>query len=211
MAENIPTQLQTPGATGAVTEPTVEQPEVEFTPEQQAKIDAIIKDRLARATKNTLSKEEIKSLRDKAAKADTLEQEKLTAQQKLEAKLQVLEAEKTAKDKEITERDRRELKRSGIEKLIADKKVTLPEGWTVSDAMKHADLSEDGELDSAELLRLCPVKKGLGGGTQTGHSTETGPTFQEKYNSLMKANRIQEAVALKNAYLKGLHPEMWNK
>lgn len=211
MATDPVQTLQTPGATGAATEPTATEPDVEFTPEQQAKIDKIVQDRLARANKNTLSKEEIKALKDKAAKADALEQEKLTAQQKLEAKLQALEAEKAAKEQELTERDRRELKRSGIEKLVVDKKVTLPEGWTVSDAMKHVDLSEEGELDPAELLRLCPAKKGLGGGTQTGHSSETGPTFHEKYNALLKANRFTEAIALKNAYLKGQHPELWNK
>ena len=76
---------QTAGQESAGTE------EIEFTPEQQAKIDKIIQDRLARATKNTLSKEEIKLLKDKAAEADRLKAEKLTDDEKRQARIKELE------------------------------------------------------------------------------------------------------------------------
>jgi hypothetical protein len=208
MPENVITPLQTPGTDTEVQDELTAKVPVEKKTFTQDELDQIVKDRIARERKKYADYPE---LQKKAAEAEKIKAEKLTEEEKRITRIKELEDIASKKDAEIQARDLREAKRSHIEKLIADKKISLPEGTTVGDFLDILSVTEDGSFDSARLLKIAPGKKGLGSGTQTGHAAIDAPTITEKVNALMKAGKLTEAIALKNSYLKGLHPELWNK
>jgi hypothetical protein len=76
----------------------------------QSEVDRIVRERLARATKGQLTKEELAQLRDKATKFDELDAKSKSAEERLSAEAQ---ANKTAAEK-ATERARSKALRASI-------------------------------------------------------------------------------------------------
>ena len=200
MADPIPEPTQTVTVPPAVTEPTG-QPAPDAKTYTQDQIDQMIKDRLDRERKKYSDYSELKA---KAAKADELEKAKLTEDEKRDARIKDLEAQDAAKALQIKDRDIREAKRTTIDKLLAEGKVSLPQGTSVSDVLDLVSVNPDETLDTDRLTRLFPPKppkQSLGSPSQGGHPAPS-PSFDEQYMALLKAGKVQDAVMFKNSYFR---------
>jgi hypothetical protein len=197
MADLIPEPTQTAIVPPAVTEPTG-QPAPDAKTYTQDQIDQMIKDRLDRERKKYSDYSELKA---KAAKADELEKAKLTEDEKRDARIKDLEAQDAAKALQIKDRDIREAKRATIDKLLAEGKVSLPAGTSVSDVLDLVSVNPDETLDTDRLTRLFPPKppkQSLGSPSQGGQPAPT-PSWEEQFNALLAAGKVQQAVQLKNS------------
>ena len=153
---------------------------------------------------------EYKALAEEAKK---LKQEKLTEDEKKQVRIQELEKDAAEKARMLKERDVRDSKRSVVESLLAEKKISLPEGASISDAIKLIDVNPDETLDTAALMRAFPPSKpklGVSSGTQTVTAQAT-PSIDEEYQALLKKGgqaNVMRAVQLKNSAfrLKGVIP-----
>jgi plasmid maintenance system antidote protein VapI len=143
------------------TSPTTGEDEKRLT---QAEVDAIVQDRLKRdrkAREEKLAEELGVSLKEAkeiiVARRKQAEDEK-TELQKATAKAAELEAK--LKLREISD-----LKRSKIEKLIAEKKIQLPNGVSISDVLRTVSGESEDEIEEgASLLpRLFPPSMQVGG------------------------------------------------
>lgn len=160
----------------------------------QAEIDAIIEDRLkrdreAREKELGMTTKEAKALIK--ARKDAEEAEK-TALQKATEKAEA--AEKALKD-----RDLRDLKRSKVEGMIAEKKIKLPDGVSISDVLEMvAGQDEDGIKASAEkLVKFFPFNAAMGAGTNPANGGTKDPTIDEKIAAAEKAGKWALATQLK--------------
>lgn len=147
----------------------------------QAEIDAIIEDRLARDRKTREEKLATDlGMSLKEAKALIAAQKKAKEDEKTE-----LERERDEKEnlkKAIKERDLRDFKRTTIDQMIADKKIKLPEGVSISDVLDMVNgPDEDGILKSAEKLpKFFPFNASMGTGTNPANTTGKDPTIDEQ-------------------------------
>ena len=146
---------------GQKTTPIVGEEEKRLT---QAEVDAIVQDRLKRdrkAREEKIAEELGVSLKEAkeiiAAKRKQADDEK-TELQKATQKAAELEAK--LKLREVSD-----LKRSKIEKLIAEKKIRLPEGVSISDVLRTVSGETEDEIEEGAslLLRLFPPNVQVGG------------------------------------------------
>ena len=180
---------------------------VTFTPEQQAYLDSLIgKARLeGRDSERSKYKDlNISELKKLAEEAKAMKAEKLSAEEKVALRVKELENDAAQKAAQIKERDVREAKRSTIDKLLAEGKVSLPQGTSVSDVLDLVSVNPDETLDTDRLTRLFPPKppkQSLGSPSQGGQPAPS-PSFDEQYMALLKAGKVQDAVMFKNSYFR---------
>jgi hypothetical protein len=219
MTEPIVSQQSPAGNVGGVQNQNPNEPVVDIggVKVSQNALDDLLKDRLAKAKDGVRGEYREKYKDYDALKAEAEEGRKLKAAQmseseKMQARLKELETDNLNKAEQLAILTFESDVRSDIEKLISEGKISLPKGSSVSDVIALVDVNTStGEKDYTRLLKVCPVNRSLGGSSQGGHSPGANPeqTFQEQYNKLMKEGRMVEAIALKNAHLKGLHPDVW--
>ena len=130
----------------------------------QAEVDAIVQDRLKRdrkAREEKLTEELGVSLKEAkeiiVAKRKQADDEK-TELQKANELIADLKAKQTAR--EISD-----LKRSQVEKMIAERKISLPNGVSISDVLRTVPGETEDEIEegAALLLRLFPPNVQVGG------------------------------------------------
>lgn len=130
----------------------------------QAEVDAIVQDRLKRdrkAREEKIAEELGVSLKEAkeiiAAKRKQADDEKTELQKAMERSA---ELEAKLKAREISD-----LKRSKVEKLIAEKKIRLPDGVSISDVLRTVPGETEDEIEEgASLLpRLFPPNVQVGG------------------------------------------------
>jgi len=130
----------------------------------QAEVDAIVQDRLKRdrkAREEKLTEELGVSLKEAkeiiVAKRKQADDEK-TELQKANELIADLKAKQTAR--EISD-----LKRSQVEKMIAERKISLPNGVSISDVLRTVPGETEDEIEegAALLLRLFPPNAQVGG------------------------------------------------
>lgn len=139
----------------------------------QGHIDSVIKARINEVKDK--EREKYKDYADlKAAKArlDEIEREKLSEEEKKKAALDKLQAQIDAKEKELADRNLRDLKRSKIEQAIADGKMEVPKGKTINDLIKRCLAVSEADIDTdiddlASLFPKSEPSKAIGGGSQT--------------------------------------------
>ncbi len=179
----------------ATTAPTAKPDTKQLT---QAEIDAIVEDRLKRdrqTREEALAKDLGMSIKEAKAflkaKKDAEEKEKSDLQKALE---QLAEKEKAIKD-----RDLRDFKRSQVDSLIADKKIRLPDGVTISDVLDMVNgPDEDGIKASAEkLIKFFPFNASMGTGTNPANAGKKDPSIDEKIAEAEKAGNWGLATKLK--------------
>ena len=150
----------------------------------QAEIDAIVEDRLKRdreSREEKLAKELGMSLKDAkaliAAKKAAAEKEKTDLEKALE---KATEFEKALKD-----RDLRDLKRAKVEGMIAEKKIKLPDGVSITDVLEMVSgQDEDGVVKSVEKLpKFFPFNASMGSGTNPANGSGKAPTIDEQIKS----------------------------
>ena len=162
--------------TEPTTEPTAAQktepePTTATTPEKtftQAELDNLIKDRLERERKKYSDYADLKKAKDEL---DGLKAAKLSDEEKAASRLKALEDKIAAKDKELSDRVTRDLKRAKIEQAIADGKMKLPKGRTIESLVKRMIGTSEEEIDEdlSDLMGLFPPEepsKSIGGGSQ---------------------------------------------
>jgi hypothetical protein len=196
MAE--PTQPITPSVTPTVpqggNEPAPQKESVQFVAKTQAEMDEIIESRLkrdreAREKELGMSTKEAKAIIAARKKA---EEDEKTALEKANEKAANME-------KALKDRDLRDLKRTKVDSLIAEKKIKLPDGVSISDVldMIHGD-DENGITESAgKLTKFFPFNASMGTGSNPANGGKKGPTIDEQITEA-------EALAVKD-------PKMWNR
>lgn len=166
----------------------------------QAEIDAIVEDRLKRdreSREDKLAKELGMSLKD--AKALIAARKAAEAKEKTDLEKALEKA--TEFEKALKDRDLRDLKRAKVEGMIAEKKIKLPDGVSITDVLEMVSgQDEDGITKSVEKLpKFFPFNATMGGGTNPANGGGKVPTIDEQIKAL-------EAAALKTG-----RPEDWAK
>ncbi|WP_059050841.1 DUF4355 domain-containing protein [Paenibacillus senegalimassiliensis] len=161
--------------------------EITFTPEQQARIDALIA--------KTIAKERSKAEADvEKAKTEAEKLAKMNADQKAEYERQQREAKLTEREAEIT---KRELRASALETL-AEK--GLPKG--LADILNYTDADSTKEsLDAVETAFRAAVEAGVnerlkgnppGGGGGSKGGGQVNPWKQETFNLTEQGRILRE-------------------
>lgn len=159
---------------------------VEFTAEQQAELDRILKDRLGK-DRAKWEKDYQKKLEDAKTEAEKLA--KMNADQKAEYDRQKQEEELTKRENDIT---KRELRATALETL-ADKKLPL----VLAEILVFTDAeSTNTSLDAVEKAFREAVEAGVnerlkgtppgGGGSKIPNNTSVGANFAKTLNEKSK-------------------------
>jgi hypothetical protein len=164
----------------------------------QAEIDAIVEDRLKRdreGREEKLAKELGMSLKD----AKALITARKVAEEKEKTDLQKANERADASEAREKERDLKDLKRTKVEAMLAEKKIKLPDGVSISDVLGMVNgPDEDGIAKSAEkLIKFFPFNATLGGGTNPANTAEKDPTIDQKIAAAEKAQNWGLATRLK--------------
>ncbi len=164
----------------------------------QAEIDAIVEDRLKRdreSREEKLAKELGMPLKD----AKALIAARKAAEEKEKTELEKALEKATEFEKALKDRDLRDLKRSKVEALLAEKKIKLPDGVSISDVLEMVSgQDEDGIVKSVEKLpKFFPFNATMGGGTNPANGSQKDPTLDEKIAAAEKAGKWSLATQLK--------------
>jgi hypothetical protein len=196
MADPLVTPAATPAATiiegGQNPTPApAKEPEVKF--KTQAEIDAIVEDRLKRDRE---AREKDLGMTHKEAKAiiaarKKAEEDEKTALEKANEKALDLE-------KALKARDLRDLKRSKVEAMIAEKKIRLQEGVSISDVLETVTGEDEDGINKSlgRLLKFFPYDKSMGTGSNPANAGSKTPNIDEQIAEA-------EAKAAKD-------PKFWN-
>jgi hypothetical protein len=191
-------QSQTPGKTAEEVEvvDTAENKQEISKTFTQAQVDEMIKDRLTRKDKQYA---DYKDLKAAAEKLKAFEADKLTAEEKAAKKLADLEKKIAEKEEALNARDLRDLKRSKVDTLIADKKIKLPEGVTLSEVVDMVTGSDEDSITESvgKLSKFFPYDKSMGTGSNPANTGAKEKTIDEQIKDA-------EAAALKD-------PRLWNQ
>ncbi|MCK9570681.1 DUF4355 domain-containing protein [Candidatus Pacearchaeota archaeon] len=147
----------------------------------QAEIDAIVEDRLKRdreGREEKLGKELGMSLKD----AKVLIAARKAAEEKEKTELEKAHEKAAEFEKALKDRDLRDLKRAKVEAMIAEKKIKLPDGVSISDVLEMVSgQDEDGIIKSVEKLpKFFPFNATLGSGTNPANGGGKAPTIDEQ-------------------------------
>ena len=147
----------------------------------QAEIDAIVEDRLKRdrdSREEKLAKELGMSLKD--AKALIAARKAAEAKEKTDLEKAIEKA--TEYEKALKDRDLRDLKRAKVEGMIAEKKIKLPDGVSITDVLEMVSgQDEDGIIKSVEKLpKFFPFNATMGGSTNPANGGGKAPTIDEQ-------------------------------
>ena len=164
----------------------------------QAEIDAIVEDRLKRdreSREEKLAKELGMSIKD----AKALIAARKAAEEKEKTELEKALEKATEYEKALKDRDLRDLKRSKVEAMIAEKKIKLPDGVSISDVLEMVSgQDEDGIIKSVEKLpKFFPFNASMGSGTNPANGTEKNATLDEQIAAAEKAGKWSLATQLK--------------
>jgi hypothetical protein len=159
----------------------------------QAEIDAIVEDRLKRDRE---AREKDLGMTHKEAKAiiaarKKAEEDEKTALEKANEKASELE-------KAIKARDLRDLKRSKVEAMIAEKKIKLPDGVSISDVLETVTGEDEDGINKSlgRLLKFFPYDKSMGTGSNPANAGSKTANIDEQIAEA-------EAKAAKD-------PKFWN-
>jgi hypothetical protein len=166
--------------------------------------DRLKRDREAREKELGMSTKEAKAILK--ARKDAEEAEK-TALQKATEKAEA--AEKALKD-----RDTKDLKRSKVEDLIANKKIKLPDGVSISDVLGMIDGQDENGITegAAKLTKFFPFNATMGSGSNPANLASKTPNIDEQI-ALAEANGMKTgnydlATQLKLKKQRELYPNM---
>lgn len=164
----------------------------------QAEIDAIVEDRLNRdrtVREEKLAKELGMSLKD----AKALIKARKDAEDKEKSDLVKALEKATEYEKALKDRDLRDLKRAKVEGMIAEKKIKLPDGVSISDVLDMVSgQDEDGITKSAEkLTKFFPFNASMGSGSNPANVGQKDSTIDEKIAAAEKAGNWSLATKLK--------------
>jgi hypothetical protein len=197
MPEPDPTINPTAGDQKPEVEAKPEPKGVMFSEEQQNYLNKLLAE-TKREAKESASKKfaDYADLQAKAKKLVDLETAKLSEEEQKKKQLDDLQAKIDAKEKELSARNLRDLKRSKIEQAIADGKMTLPAGKTIDSVVKRSTATTEDEIDAdiEDLIGFFPPAKAPDPTKKLGTDTHMGDD--------PKAKTLQEQVAAKNAAIK---------
>lgn len=189
----------TPPATPPGGQPPAEPPkEPEKKTLTQAEIDAIVEDRLKRdrdSREEKLAKELGMSLKD--AKALIAARKAAEAKEKTDLEKALEKA--TEFEKALKDRDLRDLKRAKVEGMIAEKKIKLPDGVSITDVLEMVSgQDEDGIIKSVEKLpKFFPFNASMGSGSNPANGGTKEATLDEQIAAAEKAGKWTLATKLK--------------
>ena len=179
MAEPIVPPAGTPPAEPpAGGQPPAEPPqEPEKKTLTQAEIDAIVEDRLKRDRE---AREKELGMSTKDAKA--LIKAKKEADQAAKTKEELLQQERDEAKAEVAKMKLDGFKRTKIDSLIAEKKIKLPDGVSISDVLDMVSgQDEDGITKSLEKLpKFFPFNASMGSGSNPANTPGKDSTIDEK-------------------------------
>lgn len=178
MADPVAPPAATPAA-----EPIIQggQPPAPKGPEKkeltQAEIDAIVEDRLKRDRE---SREKDLGMTHKEAKAIIAARKKAEEEEK--TALEKANEKAIAFEKALKDRDLRDLKRTKIDALVADKKIKLPDGVSISDVLDMVTgQDEDGIKESlGKLCKFFPPNASMGAGSNPANTPGGEKTIDEQ-------------------------------
>jgi DNA-binding transcriptional MerR regulator len=166
----------------------------------QVEIDAIVEDRLARDRKTREEKLATDlGMSLKEAKALIVAQKKAKEDEKTALELA---NEKSANlEKSLKDRDLRDFKRTTIDQMIADKKIKLPDGVSISDVLDMVNgPDEDGILKSAgKLPKFFPFNASMGTSTNPANTAAKPANIDEQIKAAEKTGNWNLATSLKMA------------
>jgi len=153
----------------------------------QAELDTLIKDRLARATKNQPTKDELKAFKEYQETQKTDAEKAIEAQKQIDGKI-------TAANERLIKAEIKGLDGYDTKLLsrLVDKSLI-----TVDDNGDVTGLEEQLEALEAEFPM---IKKQVQQQTGTGANPPAGKpnTLETEYDEAMKAGHLAEAIAIKN-------------
>ena len=189
-----------------------EQPPAAATPavEPQGGIVPVAKPEtktLTQAELNTIIEDRLK--RDREAREKELGMSTKEAKALIKARKDAEEAEKTALEKAnekaiafekaLKARDLKDLKRSKVEGLIAEKKIKLPDGVSISDVLDTVTGEDEDGINTSlgRLPKFFPFNASMGSGSNPANGSPKDPTIDEKIAAAEKAGDWTLATSLK--------------